>query len=265
MKISQSIGSREKQEDGYFKFYFRNYIIIGIIDGHGGDSLMNDLRRNYCNYLEKFLSKKELILNTEHFNDYIKDFYIFLDLLYIKKKIESGCCLSVLFLDKDENKINLVQLGDTKIILFDKFKNFICQTSEHRLDNKYELNRICKIEGNKNIRIVHGILRYKSLMISRVLGDYSYKNISMTRENDPLSSIPEIFTVNMTDKIYCLLITDGIYDLIGVDTILNSIRKYNFREFHNYIFNECNNVDKARDNITIITEIFQKKYIKKTS
>lgn len=254
MNVSQIIGSRESQEDGYFKYEYKNYRIIGIIDGHGGNKAMNDIKENYTKYLATFLNLRKTTLLASNFDTLIKNFYIFLDKIYLAKKMESGCCISVVFHNKDNNKISIVQLGDTKVLIFDQNKNLIYQTIEHRLDNEDELNRIIKLEGSKNIRNVFGIIRYKSLMISRVLGDYNYKNLSLPRSKDPLSCIPDIVSLDIIDRLYCVLISDGIYDIINIDQISNCVKKQRFKDIHEYIMNQCNNSKRRKkDNCTIIT------------
>lgn len=254
MKVRQSIGSRETQEDGHFAYETKDYTIIGIVDGHGGSNVVTDITTNYYIYLSIYLRITDNELNKDTFDRIIKNFYIFLDNVYLARKEKSGCCISVIFYDKKNKKINIVQLGDTKILIFDSSKDLVFQTQEHRLDNYDELNRIMRIEGRKNIKTYSGVTRYKSLMICRVLGDFEQKNINLPRSNDPLSCIPEVTTLDVSDKIFCIFITDGVYDLISLDTIIKIVKTCVFNNVCRLIFNLCENIKGKKDNYTIITK-----------
>lgn len=255
MKYTQSIGDRKSQEDGFFCGKLNYFKILGIIDGHGGDVLMRILKENYINILKDYLLKNNIILKKDNFLETIKNFYLYLDDYFIRKKIKSGCCISVVFCNSKEKYINIVQLGDTKVIVLDDKLKFLYETKEHRLVES-EINRILKLEGSKNLHTFHNIKRYKTLMISRVLGDYELKNPSVDRENDPLSSIPDIINISYFNKIHLIMITDGVYDLLNLDNIITLCIKHKFNNLHKVLMNSCLEKKKRKDNLTIIIEEF---------
>lgn len=104
-----------------------------------------------------------------------------------------------------ENKLFVINLGDSRAILVQKDGNVIQLTKEHTPENPEECNRIEKLGGY--VLNVGGKARVQgSLAVSRSLGDCFYKPF--------ISNCPDIQEYDLgVDDRFLVLGTDGLWNV----------------------------------------------------
>lgn len=186
-----NIGSKLIQEDSYLNFSCLDYECVFVFDGHGAtkqkDSLPHLIVNN--NILKKrfkdFFLKEELTIRN------IEQFFIDFDnFLLVEKSIlkEIGLCMSGIIIDKKKNNIFVLNIGDTKVLVYNSKKQNIYKTNVHNLDNENEIKRIKKCNKEHYIRNN----RYKKLSMTRTIGDFDCKEPF----NEPLIPKPEIVCIS---------------------------------------------------------------------
>ncbi|RWS01937.1 phosphatase-like protein [Dinothrombium tinctorium] len=255
LKFLQSYGTKKNQEDRYFNFKYENFIVVSILDGHRGSEAVDFVTKLF----EKLFIYYYSNFKTKTLEEIITKIFIDFDKKFIEKDVYSGVVLSLLIYDLNTKSALVAQLGDTKIWLFDENFKMIFETTEHRLNNSSEYERIKNSGYESYIKKseTSSHLRFKGLMISRALGDKDSKEIELSRENDPLSPIPEFEKVSNVKA--AILATDGITDFVDsnkIEEILTD-NQNDFVRSVSTIFEECTEVDCRRDNQTIVGVLFE--------
>uniref|UniRef100_A0AC35EUW0 PPM-type phosphatase domain-containing protein n=1 Tax=Panagrolaimus sp. PS1159 TaxID=55785 RepID=A0AC35EUW0_9BILA len=162
-------GSREYMEDRTLCLcdQANKFSIFSVFDGHGGDvtrfSFVSDfLEKNFTDRLRHRLLNTDMTKSdalkdavTNEIHQFDKD----MKNVNPDQTKEAGSTLtSVLFYD---NKLYVVQIGDSKAVACDSVGNHIVLTKEHKPSNPQEKNRIIKAGGHiENIGVdrVEGVL-----------------------------------------------------------------------------------------------------------
>jgi serine/threonine protein phosphatase PrpC len=226
-------------KDNFTNESFRH--LFCVFDGHGGD-----LSAKLCT--QKFPEIFKQCLNDNPF-DY-----------------ESAIKKSFKLMDKEIEKLNEKQVGNTGTIVFINNKLLYCAnvgdssccligktnefiTIEHKCTNKKEKKRIEKEGGQIIDDRLDGILA-----ISRGFGDFDLKNKGLICE-------PHI-TKRLIDHnlSYCILASDGVWDCLNLDDISKIVNE-NKENFHNLakIIVETAKRKASEDNISCIVIELNKK------
>ncbi|CCU55840.1 protein phosphatase 2C [Choristoneura biennis entomopoxvirus] len=189
------IGDR-KTNDDYIFIKKKHYIVFMIIDGHGG----SDCAKIFI----KLFNIKFNPGNNIDIGLYIKKLFISINKIIINNKIESGCCVSGVYISN--TKTTIFQLGDTKIYLYNNNK-LIYETIQHDITNINERNKYFKKMIHVDVPRLYG-----TLTMTRAIGNY----------NLDISCIPYIYYIpnNKYNKI--ILCTDGVYKKINIDIELSA-------------------------------------------
>lgn len=254
-----NIGTKIIQEDAYQIYKFEKSDWVFVFDGHGAIKQEDSLPHIIIKYqiLKKKIIEYFIEKNIKINSNSLRTFFQLFDIeLSLNNKImrNTGFCLCGIILDKETDKIYILNTGDTKVSLFYN-KEKVFETPEHNLKNKSEVERIIKKNKEKYIKNN----RYKTLSTTRIFGDFDCKEAS----NDPLIAIPEIFVFNNNKPFLFLLYTDGLLLNYKEKEIINN--KYNLDTLDNY-FNNINNKNKNKykivDNICcilVLNELSKKK------
>lgn len=227
-------GPRNSQEDVVFqaRFLIENNTsdskivvwVVGVVDGHSGDEVALFLKNYIPDSIRCIIENKHQHLNK----------YEFVELEILKKEIinviknadtifsechpkeendemeDPGAVLS--FYVVYNNNVLVFQLGDTKILIFDKEGNCIFQTPTHDKSNESEVRRITRHGG-----IITGSRICHMLQPSRVIGDL------LVKKEFPLIFLnePEAFVIPIDKCMSLFAVTDGI-------------KTENLTEFQNY-------------------------------
>lgn len=254
IKTFQSPGNRKFQEDYIVNirpsYTNNNWIILGVLDGHGGNEKDNLSSLLKLRFEKDFESKKYIDLtdkninNIEYFERKIKKYFLALDKYYLQKKISFGSCVLFSFINLKYKYCYYVNVGDSIGYLIGNNNAIRYKTEIHNLHiNNFEFERITNI--NKDLIINN---RYKGVLLpSKVFGDCSLKdNIN---EIDIISPIPSIKKKQLFKGNKIILTTDGITDLFNdnilTDYILNHDLNLMKKKYDDSIV-------KNKDNATII-------------
>lgn len=245
-------GRRDKNEDGHNieinlneENKNKNKInLFGIYDGHGG--------KNVSKYLEKIIPK--IYLNKNNVVPFTKEFHIKI-FNELQKKIlqnEAGyycgsTCIICIFYKKNDNLyMNVLNLGDCRLVILYKDDKINVLTTDHKPDEIKEKHRIEKM-GGKIIKDDEGTYRVGDLAVSRAFGD---------GDNMPyISNIPDIYYKKITENTkYVVMACDGLWDVINNDELHLLLKKYKDNNSQNLAISLVNEALKRKscDNISVI-------------
>jgi serine/threonine protein phosphatase PrpC len=231
MKIySHSLqGRRPSNEDQHFHILNLNESnksqcninIIGVCDGHGGNSISKYLKLQLPDIL---LNKKNKhIYNNDNAETYFNNIY---DSIQLKLKLEfprlsyrcgSTCCLGIHYIDNDSNhRLWLLNVGDSRAVKCNK--NDIAEplTEDHKPNKKYEKKRIQQLGGK--IVFDGADWRINDLSLSRAFGD-----IDATPH---VTHTPQIYNYKLStfDK-FIIFACDGLWDVVSNQEAVNYVNK----------------------------------------
>ena len=203
--------------------------VFGVFDGHGGcevahfvdHHLVDQLRKNEHfkagNYrhalmdvflnLDKMLltpeGKKELEkINKQHGSDAASQGYDRGEI-----HVAAGCTCCVALITKTE--VYVANAGDTRCVIANKGKAKDLSI-DHKPDLPTERRRVQKAGGFVEEGRVNGIIA-----ISRAIGDWEYKNLSLKPEDNMVSAFPEVMVEKLTpEHDFIILACDGIWDCL---------------------------------------------------
>ena len=215
------IGNRNTQEDTSLSLYDDPYGIYAVFDGHGGNEISIAL-------VDKF---KEMLLslkseNPENVPEFIRNYFIKIDKSLLQKmpNVKSGSTATAVVFDANRGKLYVVNLGDSKTIVFTKKGDIIFESGNYGFEKEDEKNRAqskgWEITGRNENRRIENILN-----VSRAFGDFEFKQTLKEGENiknatlstyDPeggVSVIPDIKEIDLlNDTYYVILACDGLWD-----------------------------------------------------
>ena len=237
-------GKRPTNEDNHLIYKSNNYEVYGIFDGHGG--------KGVSLFLSEFIHK---LLDNNIFKIPLKKDDIKNIFLAIQKKIKENPKLSIqgstcLLLFKFNNKIQIINVGDSRCIMYSNNKP-IQITRDHKPIDPLEAERIKNLGGKITFDGVN--YRINGLSLSRAFGDCE------TNYTEPY---PEIFTkiLNNKDK-FIILGCDGLYETLDNNTICNFILYNSYDNNGNRINKNINMAEKlgklaikngSEDNVSVI-------------
>ena len=188
--------------------------LLSIYDGHGGSKVSEYLEKNippiYCDqkypftrdfHYNKFEELQKNILNTK-----------------FGMSMGSTCLLNIIYKYKNKYKMNIVNLGDSRLVIVYKNGLFKVVTEDHRPDSKVEKERIEKLKG-QIYNDSEGVCRIGDLSVSRSFGD---------GDNAPyISQTPDVYYYNIVKKKkYIVMGCDGLWDVIKNEELFTLLEKY---------------------------------------
>lgn len=216
------------------KISFRCY---SIFDGHGGSMSMS--KKHVADYCVEHIHERLAKALSEHYSEEdsiniktIINTLVYFDIEMYNNKLLYGTTCTMILIDINKKKIYQINIGDSKSIIFID-NNIISESRDHNPKDETEKNRIIKsgsfiiddrIEGN--------------LAVSRGFGDYNYKKIYQTNQNDiisffdpvngAVSSIAEIKVVDILDNMNIILTSDAPFEHpdINSQSLVNMFNKY---------------------------------------
>lgn len=151
-------GSRPDQQDRYFVKYFRNGVLFGVADGHGGSETSEWVKKTLPSIFEKTHSVEQTFEEVQY---YTRDF-------------KAGSTLSFAYLDTKTNIVELCSIGDSPIFIITPDKKLWTSDEDNARSNEKERNKAI----SKGAIYSGGYLRVKKdgggIQLSRSLGDVKY-------------------------------------------------------------------------------------------
>uniref|UniRef100_A0A914QH69 PPM-type phosphatase domain-containing protein n=1 Tax=Panagrolaimus davidi TaxID=227884 RepID=A0A914QH69_9BILA len=248
-------GSREYMEDRTLCLcdQANKFSIFSVFDGHGGDFVSDFLEKNFTDRLRHRLLNTDMTKSdalkdavTNEIHQFDKD----MEKVNPDQTKEAGSTLTSVLVYN--NKLYVIQIGDSKAVACDSVGNHIVLTKEHKPSNPQEKNRIIKAGGHiENIGVdrVEGVLA-----VSRAVGDCQFKG------NDVVSVHPDIVEIDLTKDSYNYIIigSDGLFDVVPAKEAIEFANAYikehgidGMPKLANALCQEALN-RKSQDNVSVI-------------
>lgn len=243
---------------------YHNLNIYAVFDGHGGDSVSKYLEKNFLNYFTP-LNALSPTTKKSTYQKHIHTCY-----KHIQKKLKNEykniahhtgtAALSIIHYQvRNRNKLYVINLGDCRAVLCNRFNIAIPLTKDHKPTNYEERLRINKL-GGKITQDPGDDPRIEGLSLSRALGDFDAEKF--------VSHIPEIFRYELDkrDK-FLILACDGLWDVFqnqqAIDFVLNKLltikklktTKNNVNNIAHLLAKEAINRG-SQDNVSVIIVFF---------
>ena len=219
--------------------------LFGIYDGHGGNKVSKFLSKYIpeCYFNKNFKPPFSQKFNENLF-EHLQKNILTTDYGY---SMGSTCLINIMYKDdKGQTFINVINLGDCRIVTVDEDGKFNQITTDHKPDDKIEKERIEKMGGDIYAD-TDGVIRIGDLSLSRSFGD---------GDNAPyVTQKPDTFIVNISNNTkYIVMGCDGLWDVIQNKDLFGLLEKYkknNSDNFASELATESLKRD-CTDNISII-------------
>lgn len=190
---------------------------FGIYDGHGGSWVSSYLEANMPNY---YLNKK---FSPPFLSDYHNQVFQIIQSQLLKNSNNYGysmgstCLLNIMYKFENSIHMNIVNLGDSRLVIV--YKNNMSKqiTTDHKPDEINEKRRLEEMGGDI-YKDSEGVYRIGDLSLSRAFGD---------GDNSPyISQKPDVFYKKICpDTKYIVMACDGLWDIVESENIGNVIKK----------------------------------------
>jgi serine/threonine protein phosphatase PrpC len=203
---AQILGSKNTQEDRFTMAEFEGtgYDFFGVYDGHGGEKISERVKQKL--HLNILNSKEFLQDNSEGIKfGFVKTHNDLSD--YFRTKILESQGSTAVVMIIGNGKINIGWTGDSRIVLYSKSNKYWSST-DHTLKNEIEKARL-KYDGAQIKEGTHRIVNTKktrSIIPSRVIGDYGFPGISC---------VPETFSDSVNKYEFAIMASDGLWDILS--------------------------------------------------
>jgi len=250
--LSSVQGLRDAMEDSHLVATYDDLEMYGVFDGHGGDDVVKFVSRHLAEeLLPPFETREKKGSSDEQLKAVVDRVFTDLDHKMFNKNMLSGCCALVCIYDKRTHDIWLINLGDSKGIVFSDGAKQVLETIELTPADPEEKERIMHAESRvikKKNSVVDRI--DGRLAVSRAFGDMEYKTPSRhshtyTGSEGAVSVIPTFhhtrLDYNVSSTYYLLLACDGLWFDTGI------VNQFKTRELMNMIIKQGATADMLTD------------------
>ena len=223
-------------------------MIFEIFDGHGGDEMSSYLQANLAKIYKQnlLLNKGNIILSLKNaFHDADDEMR---EQLNIEGLGSTGTLVHIVKGLGPSLEVYSANVGDSRVSLISP-EHIIRLSCDHRTTDEKEKKRI--LEAGMEIiddRICG------TLMLTRIFGNYEYKEESEKDNNTGLICEPFISKINIDLNIenqFLILASDGIWDILTEEDIQNIIKKYqDTQKICSVIIKKCLE-NEAWDNMSV--------------
>ena len=189
---------------------------FGIYDGHGGSWVSTYLEKNISNY---YLNKK---ITKPFSKEYHKEVFHLIQSLLLKNQLGysngSTCLLNIMYKHNNSIHMNIVNLGDSRLVIVYSDGISKAVTKDHKPDDPIEKDRLTKM-GGEVYKDSESVFRIGDLSLSRAFGD---------GDNAPyISQIPDVFYKKISNQTkYIVMACDGLWDVIQSENLGNVINQF---------------------------------------
>ena len=223
-------------------------MIFEIFDGHGGDEMSSYLQANLAKIYKQnlLLNKGNIILSLKNaFHDADDEMR---EQLNIEGLGSTGTLVHIVKGLGPSLEVYSANVGDSRVSLISP-EHIIRLSCDHRTTDEKEKKRI--LEAGMEIiddRICG------TLMLTRIFGNYEYKDENERDNNTGLICEPFISKINIDLNIenqFLILASDGIWDILTEEDIQNIIKKYqDTQKICSVIIKKCLE-NEAWDNMSV--------------
>lgn len=247
--MSEMEGWRKEMEDSRVLEECEDYIIMGVFDGHGGNSASLFCKDNFVKLFKHELQKITSTVFTfqtvtpDNFKFALYNTFKQLDVEYLSycsnnKHVSSGTTAIVSVITATHYII--ANSGDSRAIIIDKNdRKTIFSTVDHKPTNPDETKRIHAAK--------HVVLNERvdgNLATSRAIGDFSFKEEStLTPETYAVTCCPDITIFEKPiNGSFLVLACDGIWDVLTNTSIISHMFDKNAHIFTRFVEFEENTI-----------------------
>lgn len=243
---STTQGKRKYMEDFVFFSNNNDYLLSGVVDGHGGKNCAIFLKENFVNLFQYNMKNQK---NDVKMSLYLTSIQL-QDFILHKKFTKSGSTLNVVVVHKKQNKIYACNVGDSRAISCNNNNHVQQITKDHTLTDPAEYSMVYDHGGFVQDNRVNGILS-----TSRSFGDIEIAKY--------MSAVPDIYDKTTRNIHFIVQSTDGILDVMTNKKICNFISnqmksKYTLTTIANNLVEHALKNEGATDNLSVIIILFGK-------
>ncbi|AYV79236.1 MAG: serine/threonine protein phosphatase [Faunusvirus sp.] len=184
----------------------KRFNFYGLYDGHGGKEVSDYIKKNLSAYFIR--SDTKYSPSDNKYAKYIKKVYNHIQnkLVNDNKLISTHTGSTALTVMISNNKIYVVNLGDSRTVLCNKYCIAVPLTKDHKPNMYYERSRI--IAGGGEIVPDGGDWRVCGLSVSRAFGDVDAKGFVIQD--------PDVYKyeIQKKDK-FIIMGCDGLWDVLS--------------------------------------------------
>ena len=231
----------------------KNQMIFEIFDGHGGDEMSIYLQNNLAQIYKQnlLLNKGNIILSLKNaFRDADDEMR---NQLNIEGLGSTGTLVHIRWESENDLVVYSANVGDSRVSLISP-EHIIRLSYDHRTTDEKEKKRILE----SGLEIIDNRIN-GTLMLTRIFGNYEYKNNNEDNEEDEndnkgLICEPFISKINIDLNIenqFLILASDGIWDAINEEEIQHIIQNhYDTQQICSMTIKNCLR-NEAWDNMSI--------------
>ena len=268
----QHMGSRDYQEDVGTTIKLevgdKDYRIFVILDGHGGDWVAYYIGKELRSVLLSKLQRK--LITNENYETWMKELFLDIDVKVHKKEEElvnnkvqgiekgqTGSTMSIAIFDEGTKTLFAAQVGDSKMLFFDKSINIVDEVLEDHTPNpqgtgmgKAEYDRVSQhSEFDPNENRIYGI------NMTRAMGDTEAKQPleqvdgkwTFVGKRDKLLSEPSVRMIKVGEEGGLLVIaSDGLYEKVD-EFVLREHMKRGYTHVDDMLQNRMSSVGQRFD------------------
>jgi len=269
--LSSVQGLRKSMEDCHLVATYDDLEMYGVFDGHGGVDVVKFVSRHLAEeLLPPFEAREKRSSSEGQLKAVVDCVFTDLDQKMFNKNMLSGCCALVCIYDKKTHDIWLINLGDSKGIVFNDSGKQVLETVELTPSDPEEKERIIHAESKVTKRKNSVVDRIDGrLAVSRAFGDVEYKTPSRhshtyTGSEGAVSVIPTFhhtrLDYNTSSSYYLLLACDGLWFDTGI------VNQFKSRELISMVIKAGASADQltdealargSADNITVMIVQFK--------
>ena len=226
----------------------KNQMIFEIFDGHGGDEMSTYLQANLAKIYKQnlLLNKGNIILSLKNaFHDADDEMR---GQLNMEGLGSTGTLVHIVRRLGPVLEVYSANVGDSRVSLISP-EHIIRLSYDHRTTDEKEKKRILE----SGMEIIDDRI-CGTLMLTRIFGNYEYKEENENENNKGLICEPFISKIEIDLSIenqFLILASDGIWDILTEEEIQNIIKKYqDTQKICSIIIKKCLE-NEAWDNMSV--------------
>ena len=226
----------------------KNQMVFEIFDGHGGDEMSTYLQANLAKIYKQnlLLNKGNIILSLKNaFHDADDEMR---GQLNMEGLGSTGTLVHIVRRLGPVLEVYSANVGDSRVSLISP-EHIIRLSYDHRTTDEKEKKRILE----SGMEIIDDRI-CGTLMLTRIFGNYEYKEENENENNKGLICEPFISKIEIDLSIenqFLILASDGIWDILTEEEIQNIIKKYqDTQKICSIIIKKCLE-NEAWDNMSV--------------
>lgn len=210
-------GKRPDMEDTAVVATRGDWYLYAVMDGHGGKHVSEALQRDLCQWILPHLTHQSSVKDIQSLLVRLDEHY------WVKHRdhfLTQGSTCTMLL--QHGPRIWVVNIGDSRTLVFTKSGELLLETSDHKPARERE--RI-EMSGGYVAHLdtdrVNG-----NLAVSRAFGDFYLKKTrlqSISSVYGPVCVVPDVYELDLsakTEEVFAILACDGLFDVMSSEQVV---------------------------------------------